>query len=479
MDTTRNRILTVIALFVLPILLRVVFFYQFPYWNPGIQTPDYASYHVAEPPTPSSKAEPAAGVAAGKIILIDNAHGNQFQPDELEPFVTALGARGARVEFDKSDKPLQSRLKYASAYIIFSPSQVFTGDEILQVQQFVANGGRLLVFTDPTHSLIQYDSLGNATVFPDPNYANPLIAAYGLSFINDYLYDLKKNEGNFRNVEFTGFAGSPLTQDLKMVVFYGAHTALAQGGVALVTGGADVLSSLTDQGGRLSPLVLSANGQVLAAGDFTFLTNPYNQVADNELLLSHIADFAVSAQRTPVLANFPFVFQHAVSLISTGNVGLSSNLLAPIAVLQQSLRAVNISLKLGAAPSNDTDNIILGAFTPGADLRPYLEPFNISLDDPRSIDLPGFGRISKTGNGLLLFDHGPKTNTLILLAGTSSDLAALIKLVASGDLSGCVVQGSTGVCSLSTGSGSSGNTSSFSGFYDSSTPTPTPTPVGP
>src|SRR5688572_10388122 len=328
--TSRNRILIVIALLTMPVLLRILFFYQFPYWNTNIQTPDYTSYSISEPPTPSSSVKPAAGIANRKVVLIDNTHGNQFRLDEVEPLVTALSARGARAEFDQEDEILASRLKYASAYIVFSPSVAYTADELLQIQQFVANGGRLLVFADPTRSLVDYDFFGNGITFPDVNYANPLIAPFGLSLFNDYLYNLKDNEGNFRNVEFSEFVENPLTRDLNMVVFYGAHSVHTDSGAALALGSADSLSSLTDQGGGLSAMALSANGQVLAMGDFTFLTNPFNLVADNNLLLSHVADFAVSSRRTPSLANFPFVFEHPVSLVSTGSVELSSELLGPI-----------------------------------------------------------------------------------------------------------------------------------------------------
>jgi len=451
--TNRNRILIMIGLFVVPILARTLFFYQFPYWNFNIQTPDYASYRVSEPPTPSSMLKPAAGLADGKIILIDNAHNNQFQPNEVEPLFTALSGRGALVELDKGDKPLRAKLKYASAYIIFSPTSAYTGEEILQIQQFAASGGRLLVFADPTRSRIEYDVFGNSITFLDANYANPLIAPFGLSFINDYLYNLKNNEGNFRNVEFTDFAENQLTKDLKMIVLYGAHTVHTETGVRLANGGADTLSSLTDRGGGLSPMALSADGQALAVGDFTFLTNPFNQVADNNLLLAHIADFALGGKRAPLLENFPFVFERPVSLIPTGEVALTSELLGPIAVLQQSLKVVNISVNVSPKPSKDGDVIVLGTFTPSEDLNPYLTPFNISFDEGKIINLPGFGKVEKPGNALLLFNHGAKTNTLILLADTASDLPKLITLVAGGDLSACVVQGNTGVCSINSKSG--------------------------
>ncbi len=480
----RNRILMMIVLFLVPILARALFFYQLPYWNANIKTPDYTTYSVSEPPTPSSKLKPAAGIADGKIVLIDNNHKNQFRADEVEPLVTALSARGARVEVDGGDKTLPSKLKYASAYIVFSPSDSYSGQEILEIQQFVANGGRLLAFSDPTHNRADYDSLGNTTTFFDVNYANPLIAPFDLSFVNDYLYNLRDNEGNFRNVEFTDFSVHPLTTDLKMVVFYGAHSVRTQTGTVLASGNAGTLSSLTDRGGGLTPMAVSADGQVLAIGDFTFLTNPFNQVADNNLLLSNLADFTLGGKRIPLLANFPFVFEHPISLVTTGDMELTSDLLGPIAALQQSLKAVNIPVTVSASVLADSDAIILGTFGDiDTDLARAMQPFGINGSDSSgdAIDISGFGKVSRSGNGLLLFNHGPQTNSLILLVDQRGDLPKLIDLVASGDLSACVVQGNVGVCSL--GSNSSSELDGIGGFYETATPAgleqATATPMAP
>jgi len=126
---TRNRIFIAIALIALPVLLRVVYFYQLPYLNFNVQKPDYASFAIPEPPTPSSKVENVVNPTNGKIVLIDNFHGNQFVADEIEPLVTAINAQGAQVEFDTGEKALALELKYASAYIIFAPSSAFSSDE--------------------------------------------------------------------------------------------------------------------------------------------------------------------------------------------------------------------------------------------------------------------------------------------------------------------------------------------------------------
>ena len=453
--TIRNRILIAAALLAIPILLRFLFFYQLPYSNLNIQKPDFAQNTVPEPPTPSSKVASVVGVASGKVVLIDDFHGNLFDPSEIEPLVTAISARGANVEFDTGSKPLESKLKYASAYIIFAPSTAFSSDELRGIQQFVASGGRLLVFADPTRALTSFDSLGNPSTVPDVNYSNPLIAPFGLTLVNDYLYNLEANEGNFRNVKFTDFADSPLTKDLHMVVFYGTHSVHAETGTALATGNEKTFSSLTDHGSGLSPIAISANKQVLAVGDFSFIMNPFNQVADNALLLAHIADFAVGGERNPTLANFPYLFHHPVSLIATGDLQLTSDSLGPVSNLQKSLKAVNIPVNIRQKAAQGDDLIVLGIFKASNDLTPYVEPFNIDLENVKDgVEIPGVGKISSSGNGILLFNHGPKSNTLTLLAPTANDLPALITLVASGDLSSCVLQDNIGVCAINSPGGS-------------------------
>jgi hypothetical protein len=480
----RKRILpalVAISLFLAPLAARALYYYQgLPYQNSHVKTPDFASFTIPEPPTPSSQLKTVAAVPNGKVVVIDKFHGNQFDPSELEPWTTALNARGSQVEFDAGSKTLEAQLRYASAYVVFSPTSAFTGDEIRAIRRFIANGGRLLVFTDPTRNLVLYDSFGNATSLPDVNFANPLMAAFGLSFSNDYVYNLDKNEGNFRNVEFTDFAASPLTKDLNMVVFYGAHSINLEPGAALASGDATMLSSLTDQGGHLTSLALSSDGQVLAAGDFTFLLDPFNQVADNKILLTNLADFALGGTRTPTLANFPYLFERPVSLIATGSIQLTSDLLGPIAALQKSLKAVNIPLNVSDKAPSDGDLLILGVPPLTPDLNAYLKPFNLKFSDAGpTVDVPGFGKVNMLGNGLLLFSQGPQNNISLLLADSPADLPKLVALVASGDLSACVVQGNIGVCSIAPGGSATGNLFFPSPTLPALTPPAgsTPTPI--
>lgn len=476
---TPTRIILAVVLFIVPILVRAVTFYQNPFYKAEISRPDFASFKLPEPPTPSaSLAAVAVPAGEGKVVIIDASHGNQYVPNEIEPLVTALSARGGRVEFDKGAQPLAGQLKYASAYIIFSPSYSFSGEELHAIRQFVESGGRLLIFADPTRFLVAYDSYNGTTfISPDVNYVNPVLAPYGLSFVNDYLYNLQDNEGNFRNVKFIDFADSPLTDELKMVVFYGVHSIQTNAGSFLVRSDRNTFSSLTDQRGTFVPLALSANGQVLAAGDFSFLTNPYSQVADNGVLLGAIADFALGSERAPSLVNFPYLFSRPTSLVTVGDVQLDASLLGPIATLQNVLNLVNIPLNVRAKVVDGNDAIILGSLKDQDAIAVYIKPFGITLNQGEAtIEIKGLGKVSANDSGLLLFSKGPASNTLVLLAPTAKMLSELVRLVAGGDLSSCVVQENLGVCSLMPVEEGDDSYSDYYFDFDFQTPSFTPAP---
>ncbi len=486
--TSRIRSLAAIGLFLIPVVARFFMFYQWPYAGSEIQRPAYDSFTVPEPPTPSSNpAAVAAPANTGKVIIIDAYHGNQYYPNEIEPLVTALSARGARVEFDKGITPLSTQLKYASAYAILSPSIGFSGEELRAIQQFVESGGRLLVFADPTRSLYTVDAYTGATVIlPDVNYANPVLGLYGLTFVNDYLYNLQENEGNFRNVKFTEFAEAPLTAGLKMVVLYGVHSIQTNSGLALVSASAGTSSSVSDQMAAYAPLVLSANGQVLAAGDFSFLTSPFNQVADNVLQLGAVADFALAGQRTPSLANFPYLFKGPVSLVTAGEAQLEASLLDSVAMLQNALRLVSVPLELRAKAPASGEAIILGTYQAATDeLASYARSFGVRVDEEsESVEIQGLGTLNAANSGLLLFSQTAASKTLVVLAPSEALLPELVKLVAGGDLSACVIQENVGVCSLS----GSGSEEDYSEYYSEEAPveaepapaeeTASPTPAG-
>ncbi|MBN2086550.1 MAG: hypothetical protein JW748_15140 [Anaerolineales bacterium] len=469
----RYRIPIAVTLFLLPVLVRTVFFHQGIFWRAeSVATPDYGSYRIPQPPLSTSA--PAAEAASSRaIILLDQSHANMFSPSELETLTALLHTRGARVEsvalgsYGYQERTLADQLKYASAYISVCPIAAYSTTELQLLQDFVRRGGRLLVLTDPTRSAVSYDyaGYGSATVMADVIAANSLLASYDIAFVDDYLYNMSVYEGNYRNVFFTDFSANPLTKDLTKVVLYASHSLKTGSGTVLIQSTRTTKSSQTDADGAYAVAAVDAGANVLAIGDLTFLQPPYNQVADNAVFIRHIADFLLEAPRIRDLKDFPFLFQREVAIVPMSDVLLTADLLGPIQALQQDLVGVGIGSAMAPGVMAGKDLILLATFSsPG--IGDYLNPLGIRLPSLSSfptartypqIEIPGFGSIPASGIGLILFSRGDARSTLILLAEDSSSLTELLGVIGPQGFSNCILQGNAAVCGLSEGYGDFGS----------------------
>jgi len=480
----RKVVFIALALFVLPLFLRLIWFFPGFYQPHTIATPDYAALKLPVAPVSTSQVNQVKQV--GGVVIIDNAHSNQFEPSEIQTLVDALGQRGARVELNTDSSKLESQLKYASAYLIFSPYYKYTSSEMQVIQNFIGRGGRMAVFTDPTRGLVIYDDFGNPIDnIPDTTEVNPLVEPFGITFNSDYLYNLDENEGNFRNVYFESFGKSDLTWGLKKVALYGTHSVETDSGLTLMMGDDKTYSSDTDatpnndsnQGWAAA--ALDKTGSVLAVGDFTFLSPPYNTVGDNAVFINNIADFLLGGTLKYSLADFPYLFSGtSVDILPTSNIEMTANLITAISKFQSSYKAINTQINIVQDSSSSQNLIVLGTFAQANDLNKFVKPFNITMSDANDyVELPGFGQLGKTGNAILLFSSGNNGNTLVLLADTEYDLTSLISSLSDDDLSKCVLQGEIGVCSIGFGGSFSTSTATPSATTPAATPTPTSTPT--
>jgi hypothetical protein len=478
-----------LAALIIPALARGLWFYRGIPHQPEIDTPDYKALTLSQLPleTPGMDENENIKQTSG-VVLFDFAHINQYQAPELQSLKEAIIKRGGQVESISDITLLEYKLKYASAYIVISPTVAFTEDELRIVQDYVERGGRLLVFTDATRSLVYYDYDADTVVnSSDASTVNPLLSPYGIAVNNDYLYNVKEYEGNFRNVFFDKFGKDELTFGLKQVAFYGTHSVKSSSGLTLLRGTESNLSSEDDaydpaEGGA----AISENGNVLAFGDFTFLTSPYQNAANNATLIANIADFTLGGKQTITLASFPYIFtQSVVQVYPTSEIKLTAETIAAISGLQASLSYVDINMAIVDKAPRDGNALILGTFTPSDDLLDFTDPFNVEFGETETsetVSMKIFGDIGRTGNGILLFEKNKKGNTLTLLADTPEDLISLLTTVASGSLSGCVLQDSIGVCSVGYSGDSSGDTGEGASTEEPTSgeaiPTPTVIPSG-
>ena len=281
--------IAIVLIGILVVLLgRGLFFYSGFYSAPPSELPSYE--HIVIPPAPTTEFSDVYEEGEG-TILIDLAHDNAFDVEELNVLILRLISRGVTIEFfspgDDLEKALlgeeddEEELRVANAFIIVCPRLEFSKEENETIDEFVTNGGKLLLIADPTrHSQI-----------------NSLSLKFGLIFEADYLYNMTENEINYRNIFVTEFKENPISKDLEKIALYSVGSiSSVEGGIAFVD--ENTFSSLIETRKGLSPIALAQESKVLAIYDLTFITEPYNGILDNNQLISNIADWlAIPAEK--------------------------------------------------------------------------------------------------------------------------------------------------------------------------------------
>jgi len=441
-------ILAILAL-LLPAALRGLWFYRgFSSARPEIATPDYASFTRPEAAINTPGAKDVKQL--GGTVLLDGFHGNQFFPTEIDPFTSAIRARGGKVELVTDSMTFESMLKSASAFVSISPSYGFSQVETTLLKNFTERGGKVLIFGDATRYYIYYDNIsGNPITFGDASAANSLLTLYDITMNNDYLYNTEKNEGNFRNVLFDDFGKSELTFGLGEIALYGAHSVETTSGVLLLQGAETNLSSINDaHNPNAGGAALSEDGNVAAFGDFTFMSSPYSTYTDNAVLIQNLADFALSGNQKPNLNLFPYVFTgNTIQILVSPDLDKNSSMVSALGTLQSSMRYLNLNLVFVDAIPSSGDTIIIASFDTAEEFNNALQKADVEIDGS-TIRTVAFGDISRGGNGVILFQQGKRGNTLVLLADTPDDIFALMSLIGYGDLSTCLRSELVAVCSV-------------------------------
>lgn len=290
------RVAIVIIGIAIVFLGRWFYYYSGFYTPPPTELPSYE--YIAIPEAPSTEFSDVYEEGEG-IILIDLAHDNAFDKSELSVLILRLISRGLTIEFfgveddleekligeereeedleEDEENKKEEELLVADAFIIVCPQEEFSTEEGATINEFVNNGGKLLLITDPSRR----------------GEMNSLSLNFGLIFEDDYLYNIKENEINYRNIFVTQFKENEITKGIEKIALYTAGSvSSADGGIAFVDH--NTFSSLIETRRELSPLALVREYRVLAIHDLTFMTEPYNGILDNNQLIANIADWLAS-----------------------------------------------------------------------------------------------------------------------------------------------------------------------------------------
>lgn len=329
------------------------------YTPPSIPTAAVATTPVptATSLPPATRSDiPEAAIKRGPV-LVDLAHFSAIDRDRFQPLASALASQGLDLRFwlptiemssvasftafpDQSAS-LQKMLADASALVVVSPFFLYSDKEVQVVERFLADGGRLLVISDPD---LESDAARDT---------NSLAAPFNVVFNEDYLYDTIDNDANYVHFFQDGFFDQAEELAGSRIAFYGGRS--IDGAVTpQVRSAATTLSSLRTGQSNFTTVALGglqANntaGHILALSDFDVLTDPYVTRHDNRRMLDFVVNFLAGGARNQTIADFPAFFGKRVALIVDSSDPVGAQAVSKAAELQRVLELSGRSLELGA-----------------------------------------------------------------------------------------------------------------------------------
>ena len=371
---------------------------------------------TASPGVPTDEA-PTSRIQRG-VVLVDTLHGNAFRADELLALQTRVAARGYDMGFlDVSwlgrgvsrAQALEASLRGADSFVVVLPEEPYPANEAAVVQRFVQKGGKLLLIADPGR----------------PHMINSLAEEFGLNFQPDYLYNQVEHDLNFSNIFVRDFQPDEITAGLDSITLHGVGS-IESSGSGVAFGDANTLSSLAEAKGRHAPIAWGDRRNVLAMADFTFMVPPQDALLDNGMLLSNIADFLTTSERSYELADFPYFYGKELDVL----VGQPSLLTVGLQ-LKDSLSARGVSAQVTDSEDVSRDTLFLGLYGDALKVDQYLQSAGVRIDDMLGVPLASDLRLG--GTAVTVLDENHDRHVLLLLADTPETLSGAVSRLISGD----------------------------------------------
>jgi hypothetical protein len=420
------------------------------------------------------RSDPVDNPAESKgVVIIDYGHDNALFVEELNVLLSKAVARGFSYEIvtpemaEEEGQRLIDRLDYAKSAILPLPRVDYSAAEITALRAFVERGGRLLIIGDPTR-----------TVFVEP--LNSIAGEFGIIYANDYLYSLENNDNNYRNVIYTNFSNSPITEGLgshDRLIFYSSGSLSAPGHEVIM--GDDTVFSSTSEGGRTrAAAALTADDQVLAVGDLTFFTEPYSASESNGILINNIANFLTGGATDFEIRNFPYFLADQVDVVFDDSLVFNSQFENSVKLkqyLETARRQVTFTDEIG----DEHDVIYIGRFEQPAAVEDYLDEAGIVLLEPVDeaeaekttengvvlpvseaaeegleverfvegrIQIEGVGQLEQGGATLFYLHQENDRNVMIILSSNSDTNTDAFNLLLDGSYKDCSVTPNIAVC---------------------------------
>ena len=418
--------LGLLLLFGIGTFLAVYFYF---YTLEGYNAPPPTVFSLDQIKSPSAAAltqfDESPSIQKG-VLLMDGIHGNDFTKTEMSPLISRVKARGYEVEFmgtvgrfgnftslseDARLTMMEEKLRRADSLAVIVPIDGYSAEEVDLVERFVLRkGGKVLLIADPTRRHLM----------------NNLAERFGLAFQPDFLYNTNPEQYdlNFQNILINNFGEDEVTNGLDQISFYTASSIRTPNpGIAFTDGG--IHSSMFEQVEPFYPMVKAAEGKLLAISDMTFMIPPRNAVLDNNKLISNIADYLTSSERTFELADFPGFFRDDVDIL----VG-RSELFDVGGDLKDGLAEFRINASVRRVEDITTDTIYVGLYEDATDVAQYLELAGLDVGDV--IRTPFTPDIQREQTAIIMLNSSPDRQVLVLLGDSEGALRDIVVQLSMG-----------------------------------------------
>ena len=357
------------------------------------------------------------------LLLVDGSHGNDFDRGEITALLSRVADRGYAIEFVGRFSPLggfsfvrlgerlsllDEKLREGDSLAVILPVDPYAKEEVDMVERFVKKGGKLLLIADPArvHNI------------------NSLSTRFGINFQPDYLYNTVEYDINFQDIFVRSFLPDEITRGLEQIALYTAGS-ITTFGTGLATTDGNTRSSLIDRAASFHPLARGSDGHVLALSDLTFMIPPQSSILDNDRLLSNIADFLTTSERSFELADFPHFFEDNVDIL------LGRAPLVDVATsIKNLLSTFQIESEIRGVEDLSMDTVYLGLYEDSSDVVQYLALAGIQVGE--TLRTPFTPDITTERTAIMLLHRTQERHVLVILGDSQFSLLDIVQRLASG-----------------------------------------------
>ena len=392
------------------------YFYQGSY-DP-LPSEQLRTQHITPPVSSFTNSETISPVQQG-TLLVDMGHSNGFSRDEISSFLNEISRRGYSLEFlelssggkklSEGGNGLAEQLRSVDSFLVIQPSRPFSNEEAALVHQFVEEkGGKLLLIADPTRN----------------HRMNSLSKEFGITFRPDYLHNSVDYDLNFQNIYISDFKPDKLTDGLGRIALYAAGSLeSANGGLAVADG--NTQSTFVERVEPLYPMARSEQGGVVALTDLTFLIPPQSTIVNNPRLISNLADFLTTSERSFDLADFPYFFDEATEII----LGRPSLLDAGVGMTSV-LSGFQVASEIRNVPDPNSDLVYLGLYDDAPSVAQYLQLAGVEIGD--ELRTPFTPAIARDESAVAVLYQDEQRGVLIVLGDTPDDVDRVLRQLGNG-----------------------------------------------